>query len=291
MTRPNPDYKAESPEAFDVVSVRGEIYSEDGATTLFVLSKDGGPDAWTLRGDAATSSGVPVFPGLEFAAEVLRKGEVADVFIRGEKALPDGKPLRLRLEIIGIEKAATPFDVEDPAKLLEMADARRTAGDEKFPNDAKRALELYLSSTHCTGCLLLEFGRTREGDDCDRQLGIRAAESDRTKARALDCAARARAAACHLKLEQFAKARDECREVLKYEPDHVKARYRLGLALSRLHDSASGWDLAANEFRRCLELKPGDSAAANALATIERRIKAQGRRDRKRCGVMMAPVA
>jgi len=90
--------------------------------------------------------------------------------------------------------------------------------------------------------------------------------------------------------EAWPRARFPGTKALELAPGHLRARYRLGVALSRLHDSASGWDLAANEFRRCLERDPNMRDAQRQLAALEKRIKAQGKKEKKRCGVMFSGV-
>ena len=95
-------------------------------------------------------------------------------------------------------------------------------------------------------------------------------------------------AACHLKLKEWKKCKDACLEVLEHESENAKARFRLGVSYANLHDQ---WDLAVLEFKRCLEIDPQNKDAAAYMARVEKKIKGQNSKDRKRAGFMFKPVS
>ncbi|KAH8061276.1 FK506 binding protein [Aureococcus anophagefferens] len=202
----------------------------------------------------------------------MRADEVAEVTVRADfgyqtlDAVADavkGQRLILRLELVDFTTERTPWDSEDAEELLGMAEARKAAGNEQFKRgDVPRAFQHYKRATHATGVILLSFDheRTKEGDEAEEKITIHAADGPKRRARRLECSVKANMAACH-------------------------AHYRLGIAYEHFHDQ---WDLAALEFKKCLEDDPKNRDAAARLARVEKKIKGQNSKDRKRAGFMFS---
>ena len=169
-----------------------------------------------------------------------------------------------------------------------MAEARKAAGNEQFRRgDVPRAFQHYKRATHATGVILLSFDheRTKEGDEAEEKITIHAADGPKRRARRLECSVKANMAACHVKLGEWKKCKDICLEILEHEDHNAKAHYRLGIAYEHFHDQ---WDLAALEFKKCLEDDPKNKDAAARLARVEKKIKGQNSKDRKRAGFMFS---
>ena len=325
ILKPNHDMKAASPEDFDTVRVRGGVWLEADASgpPLYVLGcrVDGAtlrPEnddvaEWKIRedlqtvfkpapttaaaADAAVARPVPVCFGLEEAVMTMRADEVAEVTVRADfgyqklDAVADaakGERLILRLQLVDFTTERTPWDSEDAEELLGMAEARKAAGNEQFKRgDVPRAFQHYKRATHATGVILLSFDheRTKEGDEAEEKITIHAADGPKRRARRLECSVKANMAACHVKLGEWKKCKDICLEILEHEDHNAKAHYRLGIAYEHFHDQ---WDLAALEFKKCLEDDPKNRDAAARLARVEKKIKGQNSKDRKRAGFMFS---
>lgn len=324
---PNRDIKADVPEDFDRTRIRGAVWLEADAKgpPLFVLGceidpvtlRPAGDDVaeWVAREDVlalhrpapstaspALRPPVPVCQGFEECVLTMRPGEVCECNVRadfGFTALDDvperarNARLLMRLQCVDFDRDKQPWDTQDADELVDMGEARKAAGNACVKRgDPVRALQSYKRASHCTGAVLLswEKEKTKEGDECDRDLGIRASDAKKNNARRLDCSIKANMAACHLKLQKWKAARELCEEVLEYECDNAKVRFRLGCALARIYDSANGLDLAVFEFKRCLEIDPDNKEAARHLALVEKRIRSQNKTERKKANLMFAPV-
>ena len=325
ILKPNHDMKAASPEDFDTVRVRGGVWLESDASgpPLYVLGcrvdgvtlrpENDDVAEWKIRedlqtvfkpapttaaaADAAVARPVPVCFGLEEAVMTMRADEVAEVTVRADfgyqtlDAAADavkGQRLILRLQLVDFTTERTPWDSEDAEELLGMAEARKAAGNEQFKRgDVPRAFQHYKRATHATGVILLSFDheRTKEGDEAEEKITIHAADGPKRRARRLECSVKANMAACHVKLGEWKKCKDICLEILEHEDHNAKAHYRLGIAYEHFHDQ---WDLAALEFKKCLEDDPKNKDAAARLARVEKKIKGQNSKDRKRAGFMFS---
>jgi len=84
-------------------------------------------------------------------------------------------------------------------------------------------------------------------------------------------------AICKLKVGDYQDALKNCEDVLKTQPDNVKALFRKGQALNCL----DVWDEATKILTRTLELDPQNGDAKKELAKIKQKRAQQDQKDKK----------
>ncbi|XP_038671048.1 FK506-binding protein-like [Scyliorhinus canicula] len=78
-------------------------------------------------------------------------------------------------------------------------------------------------------------------------------------------------AACQLKQKQFRHVIQNCSKALEIDPDSVKCLYRRGQAYASINE----FEKARDDCRRVLLLEPGNTAAAHHLRILNEQVKAQ----------------
>lgn len=84
-------------------------------------------------------------------------------------------------------------------------------------------------------------------------------------------------ALCHLKHQQNVKAKNECEEALKLDPQNEKAHFRIGQA----HLALASPEIAIKNFEKVLQIEPKNVAATKQIMICNDLIKKQQAKDRK----------
>jgi len=84
-------------------------------------------------------------------------------------------------------------------------------------------------------------------------------------------------AACKLKIGDYQDVIKNCDDVLKVQPDNVKALFRKGQALNTL----DVWDEAKQLLSRALELDPQNTDVKKELAILKQKRQQQDQKDKK----------
>jgi len=84
-------------------------------------------------------------------------------------------------------------------------------------------------------------------------------------------------AACKLKIGDYQDVIKNCDDVLKVQPDNIKALFRKGQALNTL----DVWDEAKQLLSRALELDPQNTDAKKELALLKQKRRQQDQKDSK----------
>ncbi|KAG9286194.1 hypothetical protein G9A89_014180 [Geosiphon pyriformis] len=190
-----------------------------------------------------------VIRGLEEALNSMCVGEKAEVLIAAEYAfgsigspplIPPHTEINYEIEILRC--------TDEPLKhrLIKLKKLKEEGNQFFKKNEFQRAIELYKKSLR-----YIEEEATyysQNSPDVVRQPNIKDQLKTPTKKlineeyRSLFVVLNSNTAACLLALQDFAKAEEFSREVLKQDPQNIKAIYRLGQAL-----------LGKNEFDKAIE--------------------------------------
>jgi len=84
-------------------------------------------------------------------------------------------------------------------------------------------------------------------------------------------------AACKIKLGDYQDAIKNCDDVLKVQPDNVKALFRKGQAFNCIDN----WEESTKALTRTLELEPQNVDAKKELAKIKQKRMEQDQKDKK----------
>jgi tetratricopeptide (TPR) repeat protein len=88
-------------------------------------------------------------------------------------------------------------------------------------------------------------------------------------AKATNIAIHLNKALCYQKLNNLDEVRHSCDEVLKHDPNSVKAYYRRGQANFSLGET----DKALADFEKCLSIEPENKAALNQSTICKQKLK------------------
>ncbi|XP_050515594.1 FK506-binding protein 59 [Diabrotica virgifera virgifera] len=94
---------------------------------------------------------------------------------------------------------------------------------------------------------------------------------------ALLLAAHLNIALCQLKLKEYFEARSAATSALNIDPDNEKALFRRGQAYIQLREP----ELARQDFTRCLEIDPNNTAAKSQLTICSKTLKEQLQKEKK----------
>jgi len=251
--RPNEDAKAK-------IHYIGKLKSND---KVFENTRERGePVEIIVGGDDG------VIPGLDLAVENMKKGEVALVTIQPEYGygkegnpalnIPPNATLVYEIELVDFQKAKEAWDMEFPEKV-EVSKRKKEEGNELY-NKGKfvKAVKRYKKAV-----------RFFENDSNFSDEQKKTAESIK-----LPCYLNL--AACKLKTGDYQDTIKNCDDVLKIQPDNVKALFRKGQAYNALDN----WDECKKALLRCLELSPDNADAKKELAKLRQKIVNQDKKDR-----------
>jgi len=207
--------------------------------------------------------------GLEIAVESMKKGEIASVIIKPEygygkegnpiKGIPPNATLLYEIELVEFEKAREPWDMEFPEKI-EVAKRKKEEGNDFYKiGKFQKAIKKYKKAA-----------RFFEND-----AGL--TEEQKKTAETVKVPCYLNTAICKLKVGDYQDALKNCEDVLKTQPDNVKALFRKGQALNCL----DVWDEATKILTRTLELDPQNGDAKKELAKIKQKRAQQDQKDKK----------
>lgn len=84
-------------------------------------------------------------------------------------------------------------------------------------------------------------------------------------------------ALCHLKIENYLSAKDECTKALSIDPKNEKAYFRRGQAYLGLASP----EIAIKDFQEVLNIEPKNTAASKQIIICNRLIKQQLSKEKK----------
>lgn len=102
-------------------------------------------------------------------------------------------------------------------------------------------------------------------------------DEDAEKAQALRLASHLNLAMCHLKLQAFSAAIENCNKALELDSNNEKGLFRRGEA----HLAVNDFDLARADFQKVLQLYPSNKAAKAQLVVCQQRIRKQLEKEKK----------
>jgi len=210
-----------------------------------------------------------IIPGLEIAVESMKKGEVALITIRPEygygkegnpaKHIPPNATLLYEVELVDFQKAKEAYDMDFDEKL-EVAKRKKEEGNELYKKGKyQKANKKYKKAV-----------RFFENDANLKEDQKKIAES-------LKIPCYLNIAACKLKIGDYLDVIKNCDDVIKVQPDNVKALFRKGQALNIL----DVWDEAKQLLSRALELDPQNTDVKKELALLKQKRQQQDQKDRK----------
>lgn len=85
------------------------------------------------------------------------------------------------------------------------------------------------------------------------------------------------ASLCQLKLKDYFDAKNSASAALKIDPKNVKALFRRGQAFLSLAEP----QFASDDFKKCLEIDPNNTAAKTQLATCGKILKEQLKKEKQ----------
>lgn len=199
---------------------------------------------------------------LEETLLTMKRGQVCEVRCSDTSACSDselglapvdGHPVVLRLELLDFQKVDL-YGLEEDQRVEHCA-RRKEVGTHFFQQGLwHRALRRY---QHVTSNLTyLDHWKN---------------DVARREALVLRRACHLNAAACSLKLEAWREAELSCDEVLREEPDNVKALFRRGQALKALGEFRE----AERNFRKVLEADKDNKEAARMLVKLRQSVKSE----------------
>jgi len=232
---------------------------------IFENTRDnnGQPIEVTIGGDDE------IIAGLEIAVESMKKGEIALVTIRAEygygkegnpaKHIPPNATLLYEVELVEFQKAREAYEMEFDEKL-EVAKRKKEEGNELYKKGKfQKANKKYKKAV-----------RFFENDANLKEDQKKIAES-------LKIPCYLNIAACKLKIGDYQDVIKNCDDVLKVQPDNVKALFRKGQALNTL----DVWDEAKQLLSRALELDPQNTDVKKELAILKQKRQQQDQKDKK----------
>mmetsp|Transcript_54444 Transcript_54444/g.127100 ORF Transcript_54444/g.127100 Transcript_54444/m.127100 type:complete len:675 (-) Transcript_54444:160-2184(-) len=193
-------------------------------------------------------------------------------------------------EVCEVRCADSALSKDDKLGILPQAGSQITLGIEVL--EAEK-IELYTSDDslrveHCTkrkevGTRFFQAGEWRRAllryQHIIRTLSYLEHWEDaeaRKAAVTLRRVAHLNAAMCLLKLEAWRAAEEEANEVLKEEPDNVKALFRRGQALNQLAEYRD----AEQCFRKCLEFDKENKEATRMVLKVRQSLKAESEKEK-----------
>ncbi|XP_036310643.1 peptidyl-prolyl cis-trans isomerase FKBP4 [Pipistrellus kuhlii] len=256
------------------IRTRGEGYSKpnDGAMVEVALEgyyKDQIFDQRELHFEIGEGESLDLPCGLEKAIQHMEKGEHSIVHLKPSYAfgnvgkekfqIPPNADLKYEIQLKNFEKAKESWEMNSDEKLEQSAIVKERGTVYFKEGKYKQALLQYKKIVSW-----LEYESSFSDEEAQ-------------KARALRLASHLNLAMCHLKLQAFTAAIENCNKALELESNNEKGLFRRGEA----HLAVNDFELARADFQKVLQLYPSNKAAKAQLAICHQRIRKQLAREKK----------
>ncbi|XP_040834673.1 peptidyl-prolyl cis-trans isomerase FKBP4 isoform X3 [Ochotona curzoniae] len=256
------------------IRTRGEGYARpnDGAIVEVALEgyyKDRLFDQRELRFEVGEGDSLDLPCGIEKAIQRMEKGEQAILYLKpsygfGDEGkekfqIPPGAELKYELHLKSFEKAKESWEMNSEEKLEQSAIVKERGTVYFKEGKYKQALLQYKKIVSW-----LEYESSFSAEEVQ-------------KAQALRLASHLNLAMCHLKLQAFPAAIENCNKALEMDSSNEKGLFRRGEA----HLAVNDFDLARADFQKVLQLYPSNRAAKAQLAVCQQRIRKQLAREKK----------
>ncbi|KAI4545946.1 hypothetical protein MG293_002501 [Ovis ammon polii] len=253
---------------------RGEGYAKpnEGAIVEVALEgyfKDQMFDQRELRFEIGEGESMDLPCGLEKAIQRMEKGEHSIVYLKPSYAfgstgkekfqIPPNAELKYEIHLKSFEKAKESWEMSSEEKL-EQSTIVKERGTVYFKEGKyKQAVLQYKKIVSW-----LEYESSFSDEDAE-------------KAQALRLASHLNLAMCHLKLQAFSAAIENCNKALELDSNNEKGLFRRGEA----HLAVNDFDLARADFQKVLQLYPSNKAAKAQLVVCQQRIRKQLEKEKK----------
>jgi len=262
-----------NPKALGEAVCNVKFKVQNGDVVLNTKEEGGTPLKFTV-GDGE------VLRGIDEAVLSMSEGEIArfeftpsyGYGIKGDAAknVAPHSPLVGVIELVGFTNLKDSYKLEDDERI-EQANTMRQQGNDKFKaKQFKQAIARYNYAIEGIGAHFVkkEPEKLKEANNS-----------------VLPCYLNK--AACLLKLDQNASAKECCEKALFIDANNVKALYRLGCSFTALGD----WDAAVQNLKQCLTLDKNNGAATAAFKKVKALIAAQSAKEKKMFGGMFDKMA
>lgn len=256
------------------IQVRGEGYAKPNEGAIVEVALEGSCqnrvfDQRELRFEVGEGESLDLPCGLEKAIQRMEKGEQAVVHLKPSYAfgsagkekfqIPSNADLKYKVHLKSFEKAKESWEMSAEEKL-EQSSMVKERGTAYFKEGRFKQASLQYRKI----ASWLEYEASFSGEDAH-------------KARALRLASYLNLAMCHLKLQAYPAALENCNKALELDSTNEKGLFRRGEA----HLAVNDFDLARADFQKVLQLYPGNKAARAQLALCQQRIRQQLAREKK----------
>lgn len=209
--------------------------------------------------------------GLEIALKRMKKNETARIIVQGAKAFPHG-----------CEKLQVPVPA-GAALVYEVLMKHFENSKESWQMDRHDKLE-QAQVMRQKGALACKASQWERALICYKKVashldysGDFTEEEAKAKREQLLLACHLNMALCHLKLKDYASAKEQCNKALGFDPNSEKAFYRRAQSWQGVKD----WEEAVKDFEVVLSIDATNTAAQKQLAFCKDRIKDQNARDKR----------
>ncbi|OWK03653.1 FKBP4, partial [Cervus elaphus hippelaphus] len=243
--------------------------SEQVSVALEGYFKDQMFDRRELRFEVGEGESMDLPCGLEKAIQRMEKGEHSIVYLKPSYAfgsagkekfqIPPNAELKYEIHLKSFEKAKESWEMSSEEKL-EQSSIVKERGTVYFKEGKyKQAVLQYKKIVSW-----LEYESSFSDEDAQ-------------KAQALRLASHLNLAMCHLKLQAFSAAIENCNKALELDSNNEKGLFRRGEA----HLAVNDFDLARADFQKVLQLYPSNKAAKAQLVVCQQRIRKQLEKEKK----------
>ncbi|ELR47986.1 Peptidyl-prolyl cis-trans isomerase FKBP4 [Bos mutus] len=226
-------------------------------------------DRRELRFEVGEGESMDLPCGLEKAIQRMEKGEHSIVYLKPRYAfgsagkekfqIPPNAELKYEIHLKSFEKAKESWEMSSEEKL-EQSTIVKERGTVYFKEGKyKQAVLQYKKIVSW-----LEYESSFSDEDAE-------------KAQALRLASHLNLAMCHLKLQAFSAAIENCNKALELDSNNEKGLFRRGEA----HLAVNDFDLARADFQKVLQLYPSNKAAKAQLVVCQQRIRKQLEKEKK----------
>ena len=264
--RPEGEDDWKTPQDEGKVTVRGSVWKrgDDSVRVDYGALDSEDASTWTVDEDREVpDGGAKVCGGVEAVVKKMKVGEVATAAIAATHGFADGPlagcALDCELELVGLVEEPPTWELKGAAKIA-ACEAKKGLGNAHVAaGDFSRASRRY-------GAALNIAASDYDLDDAQKaELGK------------VSAALKLNRAMCHLKLEKWADADKDCREVLEKDPANLKALFRRGKAKLALDD----WVEAKALFKKALAIDASNKDARRGLLDIAKKEKAHKEKEKK----------
>ncbi|OQR67250.1 peptidyl-prolyl cis-trans isomerase FKBP4-like, partial [Tropilaelaps mercedesae] len=212
--------------------------------------------------------------GIEIAVREMKKGEKAEIFMKGkyvqDACLPkDQKELSYVITLHNFEKAKDYWELNSDEKIA-SAEKDKAKGTEHFKaGRLEQALKYY----------------KRVQDFLKSETTLK--DEAKTKRDALYIAGLLNIALVQLKRDENLACIEACDEILAIDEKNVKALFRRGQARLTINE----FDTAMADFNSCLKVEPENKAALSQLQLAKAKQRAQLEKEKKMYKAMFQKMA